>query len=181
MSIFDYNAATNAAATPINPPKPATIVGAAFFDADAAELELPDELAAEELDFEALEDALLLVEGALVVAGTLVVTAVTEVVETGIVELVVTTAALEECDEAVVTADAEARDAEYAEHSPRPTEAASCRSDWLHAERRHVATTFWMEEKPEPHWQPSSLSWQPATEIALVRQGTWGGRALVTA
>ena len=57
-------------------------------------------------------------------------TAVTEVVETGIVELVVTTAALEECeDEAVVTADAEARDAEYAEHSPRPTEAARCRSD----------------------------------------------------
>ena len=37
-----------------------------------------------------------------------------------------------------------------------------------------------MEEKPEPHWQPSSLGWQPATEIALVRQGICGGRGSVT-
>ena len=48
------------------------------------------------------------------------------------------------------------------------------RSLWLQAESRQGATADWMAAKPEPHWQPSSLGWQPAAEIAEVRQGICG-------
>jgi hypothetical protein len=170
--IIPYNAATNAAATPINPPTPATIAGAAFALTEAGALEL--ELATEAdalLDFALPLEALLLVEGALVVAATEVVTAVTLVVETGTEDLVVITADEEEAGEEVVVAEAEATEAEYAEQRPKPTEAATARSLWLQAERRQGATAAWMAENPEPHWQPWSASWQPATEIAEVRHG----------
>ena len=123
----------------------------------------------------AAEDAALLVEALLVVAGTLVVTAVTEVVEAGAEDEEVVTVAVDDGTletDVVVVAEAEASEAEKAEQRPRPTEAAMARSDWLHAESRQGATADWMAEKPEPHWQASSESWQPATEIAEVRQGT---------
>lgn len=151
----------------------------------------PPELELAALPLDALPlDALLdagaeLVEGAFVVAGTLVVIAVTDVVEAGIEEEEVdVTTAIEDEDEAlaadeddedgedvVVTAEADARDAEKLEQSPSPTDAATARSDWLQALMRQPATLAWMAEKPEPHWQASSLSWQPATEMADVRQG----------
>ena len=164
--IIPYNAATNAAAIPINPPTPAIIAGAAFVLTAAGALEL--ELATEA---ELLLDSALLLEGALVVAATEVVTAVTLVVETGTEDVVATTADEEDGEEAVVVAEAEAREAEYEEQRPKPTEAAMARSLWLQAERRQGATAAWMEENPEPHWQPSSASWQPATEIAELRHG----------
>lgn len=75
-------------------------------------------------------------------AGTEVVTAVTEVVETGMEDVVVTTDLLETlaAEEVVVTADAEAREAEKTEQRARPTDAATARSDWLQAERRQGST-----------------------------------------
>lgn len=179
MSFILYKAATNAAPNPSNPPTPAIIAGAAFVLTGAAAPEL--ELVALPLD--ALLDAgAELVEGAFVVAGTLVVIAVTDVVEAGIEEEEVdVTTAIEDEDETladddddedvVVTAEADARDAEKLEQSPSPTDAATARSDWSQALMRQPATLAWMEERPEPHWQASSLSWQPATEMADVRQG----------
>jgi len=155
-----YNAATNAAPNPSNPPTPAITIGAAFeLTGAGALLELLELL---ELVCEVLLD------GALVVAATLVVTAVTLVVETGIEDVVVTV--FDESAE-VVVAEAEAREEEKAEQRPNPTEAATASSVWLHADSRHVATALWMAEMPVPHWQASSASWQPAIEIADVRQG----------
>lgn len=119
--LFDQRAAIKAAPNPSNPPIPATIAGAAFVETAAGVLEV--ELAA--------EDAALLVEALLVVAGTLVVTAVTEVVEAGTEEEVVTVAVDDGTVETdvVVVAEAEAAEAEKAEQRPRPTEAAMARSD----------------------------------------------------
>jgi hypothetical protein len=165
--LFDQRAATKAAPNPSNPPIPAIIAGAAFVETGAGPLEV--ELAAEVALLEAL-----LVEALLVVAGTDVVTAVTEVVEAGTEEEEVVTVAVDDGTvetDVVVVAEAEAREAEKAEQRPRPTEAATARSDWLHAEIKQGAAEAWMEEKPEPHWQASSESWQPAAEIADVRQG----------
>lgn len=81
-----------------------------------------------------------LVEGLLVVSGTLVVIAVTLVVDTGIEDVVVTTAVEDALVEVVVVADAEAREAENAEQRPNPTDAATASSDWLQADRRQGAT-----------------------------------------
>jgi hypothetical protein len=115
--------------------------------------------------------ALLLVSALLVVAGTLVVTAVTLVVDAGIEDVVVT-ADFEDAPvlAVVVAADAEAREAEKEEQRPNPTDAATWRSDWLQAERRQGVMALWMAEIPDPHWQASSLTAQPAIEIAETRQ-----------
>lgn len=146
--MIPYSAATNAAPNPSNPPIPAIIAGAAFVETGAGPLELDvDALLA------ALLELALLVEGALVVAATEVVTAVTEVVETGMEDVVVATDVLETLavEEVVVTAEAEAWEAEKAEQRAKPLDAAIARSDWLQAERRQGATAAWMEEKPLPH------------------------------
>jgi len=134
---------------------------------DAPELDAP-ELAA-------LLDVLLeVVEGGFVVAASLVVTAVTDVVETGMEEdadVVVTTEVVSAQEDVVVTAEAVAWEAEKLEQRPSPTDAAIMRSDWLQALMRQPATAACMELNPVPHWQASSESWQPATEMADVRQG----------
>jgi hypothetical protein len=65
-----------------------------------------------------------------------------------------------------------ARDAEYAEQRPRPTEAACWTSDALHAPTRQPVTRLWIFAWPEPHWQATSVRAQPEEEIADWRQGT---------
>ena len=103
-SIPLYKAATNPATIPTNPPIPATIIGApAVLTCDGLEV-LADDAAL--LDFE------LVVTGADVVAGTLVVDAVTVLVDVGL-EVEDTTVEVEvTVDDKVVVAEALARDAE---------------------------------------------------------------------
>jgi len=111
ISPSPQNAATNAAPNPSNPPTPAITAPpfAAFVLAGATEL----------------EELLLLVCALLVVAGTLVVTATTLVVDAGVEDEVVRTDfEIAPVPEAVVAADAEAREAENLEQRPNPTDAA---------------------------------------------------------
>ena len=170
-----HNAATTPARTPTNPPSPATKPGAAFVL--TADTELLAELAA--LDPEpALVPLIELVVALLVVDATLVVTAATVVVlvpaEVVLAGIALVVLMVEPADVVVMVMVAEDRDAEYDEQRPKPTDAAMPRSDWLQAEMRQVAAAAWREEKPVPHWQPSSLRPQPAAEMALVRQGICG-------
>jgi len=116
-TIIIYNAAKNAAATPITPPKPAITTCTLFVGAAPAELEL--ELAA-------VTDALpVLLEllGALVVTGPLVSVAVTLVVEAGTEEVLATAAVPD-----FVVLEAIDIEAEYPEQRAKPTDAAFCRS-----------------------------------------------------
>lgn len=73
----------------------------------------------------------------------------------------------------VVVADTEAREAENEEQRPRLMDAASWRRVPVQAEMRQGAMAAWREEKPVPHWQASSVTAQPATEMAEVRQGIY--------
>ena len=112
-----YNAAIKATPNPSMPPIPTIIPGAA--------LELADPAALLELEAVGLLEALL--DGLLVVAGTLVVIAVTLDVDTGIEGVVVTID--REDAPVVVAAEAEAREAENFAQSPIPMEATISRSD----------------------------------------------------
>jgi len=66
----------------------------------------------------------------------------------------------------------EAREAEYEEQRPKPTEAALATSEELQAESRQPVTRFCIFFWPEPHWQATSVAPQPEDAIAGWRQGT---------
>jgi len=102
-------------------------------------------------------------------AGTLVVTAVTEVV---LVEVV------DRGAEDVLATEAEDEDAEVVafrlaenwEQRAKPTWAARLRSVALQLLTRQGVTAVWMAGWPVPHWQATSVGLQPATEMAELRQ-----------
>lgn len=67
---------------------------------------------------------------------------------------------------------AELKPAEYCEQRPSPTWAAIPTSVPLQLAKRQEVTAAWMGALPVPHWQAASLGAQPATEMAVWRQGT---------
>jgi len=172
-----YNAATIAATTPTAPPIPASIVGAPPFEVeveveDPAALPVPDPPVVVNLVVVVVPGGLALVERAVLLwtmavpLTTVPLTAI-EVVEAVTVVLAGVLAGVEPAVPAPV-----ARDAEYAEQRPRPTEAACWTSDALQAPSRQPVTRFWIFVWPEPHWQATSFSAQPEEAIADWRQGT---------
>jgi hypothetical protein len=84
------------------------------------------------------------------------------------------TEAPDEADEEPETAEVCVAEAENAEHSPNPTDAATSRSLWLHFARRQGVTAVWMAAWAVPHAQAWSLAAQPAATIAELRHPVCG-------